>query len=92
MAVIAGNGQTAIDIALQECGAIEAVIGVCLATDVNAYDAIGTGNVAIAGQVINSAVVKQFSDDNRKPASAYTGSAEPEGIDYWAIEDDFIVT
>lgn len=93
MAVIAGNGQTAIDIALQECGAIEAVVGICLTNDITIYDAIGAGVKVETVAVIDINVVQQFMIEKRKPASFHGNIVEDyDGIDYWIIEDDFIIS
>lgn len=87
-------GQVWIDMTLQECGDESKLFDLC---DLN--------NVGITDELVSSTVIKTLPIDNvnlavisalngRKPSSIFfgVGNPAPEGIEYWAIELDFIVS
>lgn len=92
------EGQTIADLAIQQLGSIEALF------DLAKLNGFGVTNVLFSGQLldysltpVDQAVLKTYTDNGYKPASATTvaGQGQPDqltGIDYWIIESDFIVS
>jgi hypothetical protein len=91
-AIVAGNGQTAIDIALQECGTIEASFPICLLNNLTIYEAIGSGLIIQSTDMVDSNLVDMLKSENRKPSSINDNIVALEGIGYWLISEDFIVS
>lgn len=90
-------GQTLIDIAVQELGDWERLFEVAKLNKMNITDPL------VADQEITvpafardkGEIVRVFTDPSNKPASDSHGSVENqinEGIDYWAIGTEFIVS
>lgn len=97
MRTTARNNQSLPDIALQECGTIEA------AFDIARHNGLSLTDELIAGQTLDIActtactesVVGELAADGVKPATA-PSSGEVEaapygGIGYMGIETDFVV-
>jgi hypothetical protein len=91
-AVVARNGQTPIDIALQECGAVEASFAICLLNNLTIYEAIESGLIVRSTDVIDNNLVEMLDSENRKPSSINNSIIALEGIGYWLISEDFIVS
>lgn len=85
------NGQTALDIAIQQAGSVEAVVALAFANGISITDDLVTGSFLVNTDVINKAVVRLYADEKRHPATGETAGDRLEGIDYWYIELDFIV-
>ncbi|MGQ0739147.1 MAG: hypothetical protein ACT4OJ_08830 [Bacteroidota bacterium] len=90
------NGQTLVDIAVQELGDASRALEIAELNDRKITDDLA------AGQLVNvpdyererRSTVILFTDDANKPASGLTQEeidARPEGIDYWILENDFVV-
>ena len=87
-------GQTIIDICIQELGDASRVF------EVAELNNMGITSDLIAGTLITvpdyapekSSIVKLFSNPALKPASIQTENEDEEGIEFWAIEDDFEVS
>lgn len=96
MIVAAGDDQGLIDIAMQECGSIEALFHLSVLNKRSITDDLIVGTQYKKPDVINKKVAGVFADEH-KPAS---NTAVPEellpppleGIDYWYIEIDFKVS
>ncbi|MCW3088938.1 MAG: hypothetical protein JWP81_7 [Ferruginibacter sp.] len=86
--------QTTVDIAMQEAGTAEACIAVAEGNAMSVTDDLFTGQLVKTTPVIYAETVKTFFKENRHPASAETllDNAGLEGIDYWAVEVDFVVS
>lgn len=87
-------GQVWVDLVLQQLGDEERIFELCDLNDAGITDDIIAGTVVEAPveeaerrRLVN--VMKRI-----KPASLYygVGDPEPEGIEYWAIEIDFMVS
>lgn len=98
MQIIALNNQTLSDIAVRHCGTIEAVADIAILNNISITD-----NPA-PGQIITlpnkdygyQEVINYFRENKTDPATALTDEhtdtiAPLTGIDYWIIENDFIV-
>jgi hypothetical protein len=85
-------GQSLFDIALQVYGSIEGVFGLTAGT-VDELPDPGT-ELHPEGMVLNKYVVDEYQNSGIKPATGMEieGSTLNEGIGYWVIEDDFVVS
>ena len=90
-------GQRWIDICLQCTGEEEALFELAMANGVGITDPLtaGTTFVTIEGDISKSALASLLS--GRPPASAWPDTATSpgqvdEGLEFWALEDDFIIT
>lgn len=94
---IARINQNLIDIALQEAGAVEAVI------DLMMLNNLSITHILNAGQTLGFQMQDQYKTDqqsyfkgnNIRPATGSTlaeGIEYLEGIDYWAVQEDFIIS
>jgi hypothetical protein len=94
------EGQTLPDILIQELGDMERLFEVALLNEMSVTDELAAGDFILVPESENSKknIVKIFSDPANKPASGSTeGGAGDwlnvlEGIDYWAIQYDFIIS
>lgn len=95
MIVTVKNNQTLADIALQECGDLMSIIdiaetnGLSLTQDLRVGDSVDVSN--------RDYRIKEYYDSLRhSPATALTDEEneklKEEGIEFWTIEDDFIVS
>lgn len=84
--------QTTLDIAIQESGSLEAAFDVSVINGVNLTDDLQTGQLLIPAPIVNLQVIESLRRSGHRPA---TGGGEEltinEGIDFWIIEDDFVV-
>ncbi|WP_282333238.1 hypothetical protein [Pinibacter soli] len=83
-------GQTLIDLAIQASGSLEALFDIALLNGISITDELTIGQIYKLTEVVDDSVVNNLYP--LKPASAlFDISDQSEGIDYWAIEKDFIV-
>ncbi len=96
--MIVGSRQSIFDIALQQCGTLEAAFEIAAMNDCSLTDDLTTGDDMAVPQASNDAVVKQYAVNNILPATGITQDeindmmGTGEGIEFWAIEYDFIVS
>jgi hypothetical protein len=87
-------GQTWIDLTIQQLGDEERIFELCDLNSAGITDllAAGTEIESLEPDAKRKKVVNALQ--SRKPSSLYygTGNPAPEGIEYWAIELDFIVS
>lgn len=88
--------QNLFDIALQETGSIDTVFAIAVANGINITDEIPPGTELVIPEVEGNAdVYRYYRANNLRPASGSIQATEIEileGIDYWYIEMDFIVS
>ncbi|MDR3227757.1 MAG: LysM domain-containing protein [Prevotellaceae bacterium] len=88
------NRQTLLDIAVQEMGSAEAVFELAAANNLSITDALENGQILQIPQSANNyvqrQVVKYYNVNKINPATAIE-NATPEGIEFWAIEYDFVI-
>lgn len=89
-------GQTIFDLAIQEYGDLSGLVE--LASDNNkslTADIVAGENLKV-GQTKNKLITDFYKGRSIKPATGTTESEieqlKPEGIGYWAIEHDFVVS
>lgn len=92
-----GEGQTLIDIAMQYCGDALRVFDVAELNGLQITDDLVPGEFLKVpdAEIDKEKITIEFSNYGLQPASRPDtfdeAGDEPEGIDYWAIDDDFIV-
>ena len=95
--VTVSYGQTWLDIAMQELGDIERAIELARLNGRSITDALEAGEVLNVPAFDSSkrSLVNLFSNKANKPASGDTftsADAGNEGIEFWALENDFAVS
>ncbi|WP_165026829.1 hypothetical protein [Dysgonomonas sp. ZJ279] len=86
------QGQWLGDIAVREAGTIEALFDLAVQNNVSITDDIEIGTVLQLSSVTNRAVVNYFERYAVEPATAQIQGYRGEGIEFWFIERDFIVS
>ncbi|MGN0235834.1 MAG: hypothetical protein ACI4BD_05950 [Paludibacteraceae bacterium] len=100
MKVIVQDRQCLVDIALQTCGSLEAVFALAERNNLSITDDLSIGQVLEydISDVQNRQVVNRYNSEVVIPSTSIT-TAEindklgmGEGIGFWAIEYDFVVS
>jgi hypothetical protein len=86
-----GQGQNLFDVALQYCGAAEAIVEIAILNEIGVTDDINMLNLKVP-DYFNRKNAEYFSNNNFIPATNCSNeSLTNTGIDYMEIENDFIV-
>ena len=90
--------QSVLDIALQHCGSLEAAFDLAQCNDISLTDDLAAGQTLTVPEPTDTAMAQYYGVNDLQPATAIT-QAEindtlniGEGIEFWAIEYDFIVS
>lgn len=83
-------GQTLLDVAIQHLGDQSAVAALAQANGLDMTATITAGQVLTLPTVVSKRVVKVMTEGGYKPATNLVGNLE--GIGYWGIEYDFVVS
>lgn len=88
------NTQSLLDIAIQSSGSIEAVLELALSNNLSITDELELGMILKTASISSAEVLEHYTVNKISPATASTGTqlVTPQGIDYWAIGIDFIVS
>ncbi len=94
--VTAGDEQALVDLAMQECGSVESLFQMAVLNKISVTDDLIIGQQYKKLPVANADIAQVFAGEH-KPAS---NTPVPEdllpmplqGVDYWYIEEDFIVS
>lgn len=88
------DGQSLYDISIQETGTAENAISIAIANDLSLTDDLIAGSLLSIpdGIGIDNKVKSYFDLRSLKPASGITGDLYQDGIEFWGIENDFIVS
>jgi hypothetical protein len=89
------NNQSLFDLAIQAAGSVEAVFDIALANNVSTTDELTPGRALQIPEVLNKQVANYYSTNGIRPATALSASDAamlPEGIGFWIVEYDFIVS
>ena len=94
--VIVQNGQSIFDIAIQKCGVIDAAYDIAILNRISVTDILIGGTILQLPDVLNKDIVNTFLLGNIEPATAitpdqYNNTIRGEGIEFWAVEIDFVV-
>ena len=87
--------QSVFDLAIQVSGSAESAFELAMLNGLSVTDSLTVGSDLIAPEIINRIVHNFYTVNQIKPATDYTinePTPELEGIDYWAIEIDFVVS
>lgn len=96
--VTVSYGQTWLDIAMQELGDTERALELAQLNGRAITDDLQSGEVLLVPDydLEKRNIIQVFRNAANRPASGDTLSAEPdstgEGIEFWALENDFIVS
>lgn len=87
------EGQTPVDIALQQYGNLESVFDLADLSGISITDLLNIGATMQAGNPIDEAITALFVEQWQKPVSSFEEDEllSAEGLDYWVIEEDFEV-
>lgn len=85
--------QSLFDISVQECGSIEAVFDISKQNGLSITDVLIPGTSIKLPETINKPVHEYYKTHGLNPSTDATTISEliNEGIDYWALEVDFVV-
>jgi hypothetical protein len=93
------NNQSLLDIAIQETGAIESVLDAMRESSLSVSAILAPGSkVVLTGDTQNVDIKGYYKGNKLSPSTGISGYQAPgdaevgEGIEYWAIEVDFIVS
>lgn len=91
------EGQTLLDIAVEHCGDINAVYTIADLNLKGITDDLVIGEVLIVPDVdvTKADIVEMFKQPSRKPASGEdlnTSDVFGEGLEFWIIEEDFVIS
>lgn len=92
--IIVTSRQSLLDIALQHCGAMEDAFALAIENGISLTDELANGQELQSVPVSRSEVVNYYSANSIYPASAVTAAllSSGEGIEFWAVEYDFIIS
>lgn len=87
------KGQNLFDIALQECGNVEAAFDLALENDMSVTDLLNPdSSISLPNVVKNAKVVNTYSSQGLNPASENRGViGSAIGVNFWTIGEDFTV-
>jgi 2',3'-cyclic-nucleotide 2'-phosphodiesterase (5'-nucleotidase family) len=89
------NGQSLFDIAIQAAGNVEAVFDIALANGLGITDDLPAGTLLVIPAVANRQVADYYRTNNILPATGISvtdAAALQEGIEFWFVEYDFVVS
>lgn len=91
------EGQSLSDIAVQACGSAEASFAIALANDCSLTEPLAPGQMLAVPPAVKKDIAAYFKDKGIKPATAitteqYNNTIQGEGLEYWTIGEDFIIT
>ena len=99
MNTVQANGrQSLFDVAIEHCGTAEAALLLALLNGISLTDDLTVGQDIDVQTIDAPQVVQSFAVNNWQPATATTQQQildilqTDEGIDFWGIEYDFIVS
>jgi hypothetical protein len=88
--VIVQPGQTIIDLAIQYCGSVEVANELAQLNDKSITDELQVGETLLVPEVFNKRVRQVVVEQSIQPATNL--GDDEEGIGYWGIEYDFIIS
>lgn len=90
--------QSTLDLALQHCGSLEAAFDLALLNNVSITDDLLDGQKLDIPAALSKDVTNYYAVHDIRPATAITMEAineiigSGEGVEFWAIEYDFVVS
>jgi hypothetical protein len=86
------NNQSLFDIGIQHDGAPEAAFELALVNGLSLTDELTTGAELDDVDVANVNIERYYSNRRLLPATGLTGEGIEEGIEFWYVEYDFVVS
>jgi hypothetical protein len=92
------DGQNLIDIATQYCGSADAAFDIALLNGLSPTADLTQGLELKLPSVVNKKIAEYYKNKSLQPATSITMNSdnplptELEGIGYWAIETEFIIS
>ena len=90
------QGQSIFDIAVQELGSAEGAFALAIANGQSVTDALHEGQEMELTAVVNKPIATYYANKSLTPATSLTetqqNEALAEGIDFWAVETEFIIS
>lgn len=96
--ITVASKQSVLDLALQYCGGLEAAFELARLNDISITDDLSVGQQLAMPAILSKDVTNYYSVNDICPATAITIDAineivgDGEGVEFWAIEYDFIVS
>lgn len=95
--MIIEQGQCLMDFAIQHCGSATAIVAIAMLNNISVTEDVAAGTDLLLPPVVNQQVVNYFKTNNLIPATQPQKekpfyNSKNEGIGYWAIGHDFIVS
>lgn len=90
--------QSTLDLALQHCGSMEAAFDLAVLNGLSITDDLADGQQLDIPAALSKDVTNYYAVHDIRPATAITTEAindiigSGEGIEFWAIEYDFVVS
>ncbi|MDR2806266.1 MAG: hypothetical protein LBB85_11660 [Dysgonamonadaceae bacterium] len=92
MMVKALDNQSLLDIAVQTGGSIEVIFELCVLNDLSVTDRLTIGQELVEATPVHRDIVAYYSARDIRPATEIREEDERrEGIEFWAIETEFVV-
>lgn len=90
------SGQSVFDLSVQSSGSIEAAVELAVMNGLSLSDGLEAGVTLIEPSIISSQIVGYYGSRGIMPATAIstqtdTPATSDLGIEFWTIENDFIV-
>jgi hypothetical protein len=92
------NNQTLLDVAIRHCGTVAAVVTIAILNNISVTDELTPGQLITIPKIGYGyqEVIDYFNQNKIEPATALTDEnkiliEENAGIDFWEIENNFIV-
>jgi hypothetical protein len=89
------NGQSLFDLAVQEGGSVEAVFDLALAAGLGITADMPAGTLLAAPAVVSRRVADYYRTNSIRPATALSANDAAllhEGVEFWMVEYDFMVS
>jgi len=86
------SGQSLFDLALQSSGSVEAAFELALMNSIGITDDIVPGINLTVASVVNKQIADYYKNKGIKPATYSETESGIGGIEYWAIETEFLVS
>jgi len=86
------SGQSIFDLAVQSSGSVEAAFDLALMNSIGLTDDIVPGINLTVASVVNKQIADYYKNKGIKPATYSETESGIGGIEYWAIETEFLVS
>ncbi len=86
------NGQSLFDLAIQMCGSIESVFELAQISNLSVTDMPETGTLIESRIIADQDIYDYYRERGIKPVTGSRQDENAEGIGFWSIEKDFIVS